>query len=99
MSHNVKNRRTRQSLARTTVVRARVSSDLKNDVEIVLNCLGMTMSDAINMYLFQIRLKNGIPFEIKIPNAETAQEIREARKGKGVVVCKTAEDMFEKLGI
>ena len=33
------------------------------------------------------------------PNQETERAIKEARMGKGVVVCKDAKDMFKKLGI
>lgn len=57
------------------------------------------MSEAINVYLAQIKLRHGIPFPIEIPNKETAKVIREARAGKGIVVCKNAKDMFKKLDI
>ena len=35
--------------------------------------------------------------ELKIPNAKTARAIKEARKGKGVTVCKDANDLIKKL--
>lgn len=81
------------------VVRVRVNSRLKHDVKYVLDELGLSISEAITLYLAQIKLKGGIPFPVEIPNAETAKAIREARSGKGVVVCKNPKDMFEKLGI
>ena len=81
------------------VVRARVHSDLKNKVENVLIRLGLTMTEAIVLYLSQIELRGGIPFEITIPNEETAQAIQNAREGKNLVYCEDVEDMFKKMGI
>ena len=98
-SHLVVSKTYPQRLVRDTVVRARVNSDLKDAVEEILCHLGLTMSEAINLCLSQIKLNNGVPFEVKIPNAVTAKAIREARVKKGVVVCKDAKDMFEKLEI
>jgi DNA-damage-inducible protein J len=89
----------RQETIKDVVVRARVSSKLKHDVENVLDGLGLSMSEAITLYLAQIKLRGGIPFPVEIPNEETAKDIREARLGKGVVICKNADDMFRKLGI
>jgi len=51
--------------------------------------LGVSMSDAINMFLRQSIIHGGFPFEIKLPryNAETraAIEDMEHSKGKGVI--------------
>ncbi|MDR1735253.1 MAG: type II toxin-antitoxin system RelB/DinJ family antitoxin [Oscillospiraceae bacterium] len=50
--------------------------------------LGITMSDAINMFLRQSILHGGLPFELKIPryNAATIAALAdmEQSKGKGV---------------
>jgi len=50
--------------------------------------LGITMSDAINMFLHQSILHGGLPFEVKIPkyNAETMAALAdmEQSKGKGI---------------
>lgn len=96
---NLAKHHSKQNLIKDVVVRARVNSALKHDVEILLNGLGLTMSEAISVYLSQIKLRGGIPFPVEIPNKETAKAIREAKAGKGVVVCKNADDMFKKLGI
>jgi DNA-damage-inducible protein J len=88
-----------QHLAKKIAVCVRVNSDLKNEVDDVLSRLGLTMSDAISLYLSQIKLNEGIPFDIKIPNKVTARAIREARAKKGVVACKNAKEMFKKLGM
>ena len=93
------NHHSKKNVIKNVVVRARVNSVLKNDVEVLLDGLGLTISEAINVYLAQIKLRGGLPFSVEIPNKETAKAIREARAGKGMVVCKNAGDMFKKLGI
>jgi DNA-damage-inducible protein J len=66
----------------TAVVRARVEPKLRDDAEAVLDRLGLSMSDAIRMYLCQIRDRKGIPFLVEIPNAETLQSIRDLEEGR-----------------
>ncbi len=57
------------------VVHVRVNSDLKANVETILNDLGVTLSYAINMYLKQIESKRGIPFDVVLPSEERSKEI------------------------
>ena len=49
-------------MARTATVQARIEPQLKNQVESILETLGMNTTDAINIYFKYIRLVNGIPF-------------------------------------
>ena len=100
MSHDIKRQDSHQNnIVKDAVVRARVSSALKHKVEDVLERLGLTMTEAIALYLSQIELHNGIPFKIKIPNEETAKAIKNAQEGKNLVYCKDGKDMFKKLGV
>lgn len=68
----------------------RQSTSIKLDVEakqqaqIIFNKLGITMGDAFNLFLHQINLHNGLPFEVKIPNKKTQKVIKEARSGKNI---------------
>ena len=43
---------------------------------------GITASDAINMFLNQVRLYKGLPFEVKIPNDETIQAMKQVENGE-----------------
>ena len=47
----------------------RVNGDVKSSAENTLNMLGLSISEAVNMLLYQISLVGGLPFEIKIPPA------------------------------
>jgi DNA-damage-inducible protein J len=49
------------------VVRARVDSGLKNDTEKVFERLGLTTTEAIRLFLAQVKLRGGLPFDVRIP--------------------------------
>jgi DNA-damage-inducible protein J len=55
------------------------------------------MSEAISMYLSQIALHNGIPFEIKIPNEVTAKTFKDAEAGKNVHKVDSVDELFKEL--
>ncbi len=57
-------------MARTANVFARVEPEIKEQAEIVLDQLGIPMSNAVSMFLRQVVLQRGIPFEMKLPKEE-----------------------------
>lgn len=54
-------------MSRTANVFARVEPEIKEQAENVLEQLGIPMSNAVSMFLRQIVLQRGIPFEMKLP--------------------------------
>ena len=68
-------------MALTETVRARIDAELKHNVEQILSQLGMTTSQAINLFMKKIERERGIPFELKLPNDETVKAIEEAEAG------------------
>jgi DNA-damage-inducible protein J len=84
---------------KTATVRARIEPKLKHDVESVLTQLGLSFSEAIELFLMQVKLNNGIPFDIRIPNKVTQQTFEDTNKGKNLKRYKNSKDMFNKLGI
>ncbi len=54
-------------MARTSNVFARVEPEIKEQAEQVLDRLGIPMSNAVGMFLRQVVLQRGIPFEMKLP--------------------------------
>jgi DNA-damage-inducible protein J len=68
-------------------VSVKETTSIKLDVEIkakakeIFQELGITMGEAVNIFLSQVALHKGLPFEVKIPNNETKQAIEDARKG------------------
>jgi len=61
-----------------------LDTEMKKRAQEIFKQYGMGLSDAFNIFLAQSVMQRGIPFEIKIPNEETAQVIKEARVGKNM---------------
>ena len=58
-------------MQKNATISLRVDSNLKNDVENILDTLGIPMTTAITMYFNQIKMRNGIPFEPVVINPKT----------------------------
>lgn len=56
-------------MEKTATLNVRVNPEVKREAEEVLDQLGLSMSQAINMYLRQIKLVGGIPFAVTLPEA------------------------------
>ena len=82
---------------RDSMVKARVNSVLKCQVEKILERLGINMSYTINALLSQIKLTKSVPFQLKIPSKKTLEVMRETDAGVGLVECKDINDLFDKL--
>ena len=53
--------------AKTANLYARVEPDIKEQAEAILSTLGIPASNAINMFYRQIILRQGLPFDVSIP--------------------------------
>lgn len=86
-------------MSKTVLIHARVEPEIKEQAEILLKRLGVSTSEAINMFLNQIILNNGLPFDVKIPNAQTLEAMAEGNfiieSGKGRF--DNVEDMLKEL--
>lgn len=86
-------------MAKTALINARTERDLKEEVEGILKKLGLSTTEAINIFFHQVKMRKGLPFPVEIPNEETLKTFRDSEAGKGLVDCKDADGMFRKLGI
>ncbi len=59
----------------------RINDNIKNDIMPILDDLGLSLSEAINIFLHQIKLNNGIPFSLK------RKGIVELNDGYGSYIC------------
>ena len=84
-------------MAKTATIQTRVDPDIKYNAQIILKQLNISMSEAISMYLSQITLHNGIPFEIKIPNEVTAKALKDTENGKNVHKVNSVDELFQEL--
>ncbi|MHC4325680.1 MAG: type II toxin-antitoxin system RelB/DinJ family antitoxin [Planctomycetota bacterium] len=84
---------------KSATVRARIEPNLKNQAEKVFRELGLSTTQAITLFYKQVELRNGLPFEVVIPNEVTHRTFSNTDTGKDLIVCEDADDMFRKLGI
>ena len=73
--------------------------DLKDKAEYVFRKLGLTTTQALTLFYKQVELRNGLPFDVAIPNETTRRTLADTDSGRNLVVCEDADDMFQKLGI
>ena len=65
-------------MALDATVRARIDTQLKQEVEDILKQIGLTTSQAITLFMNKIKNERGIPFDLKVPNALTLQAMEDA---------------------
>lgn len=73
-------------MATNTVVRARIDEHIKEEASVVLAAMGLTVSDAFRILLTRIAREKALPFEPLVPNAETIEAMKAARRGDLVTV-------------
>ena len=84
-------------MAKTATIQTRVDPVIKHNAQMILKKLNISMSEAISMYLSQITLHNGIPFEIKIPNEVTAKVLKDTENGKNLHEVDSVDELFREL--
>ena len=84
---------------KSSTIRARIEPDLKEKAEHIFRKLGLTTTQAITLFYRQVEMRNGLPFDVVIPNETTCQTFEDTDAGRNLVVCEDADDMFKKLGI
>lgn len=73
------------------IVRARISGQVKEEAAAVLDAMGLTVSDAFRMMMIRIAREKALPFEPLIPNADTIEAMKAARRGELVTVSSADE--------
>jgi len=68
------------AVLKTTDVRCRIEEDLKEDASDVLRACGLSISDAMRLFLRQVVATRGLPFEVRVPSDKTALAMRQARE-------------------
>lgn len=101
-------------MANTTAVYARIDTDLKENAEGILAKLGISPSGAIQMLYSQIVLRNGMPFELRLPaekpkalgemsreelDAALQKGVDSIRSGKGISADEVDAALMKEFGI
>ena len=85
-------------MAKTAMIRARVEPTLKQQAEECFSELGLSATEAITLFYKQVALHHGLPFEVRIPNAETIEALRQARDREGLTEYASLEELKAALG-
>jgi DNA-damage-inducible protein J len=86
-------------MSKSAMVRARIEPELKEQTEKIFKQLGLSVTQAITLFYKQVEARNGLPFNVVIPTSETLKTFEATDADKDLVVCKNADEMFDKLGI
>ena len=84
-------------MSKTATIQARINPELKKKAQKILNTLNLSMSEAISLYLTQVTLHRGIPFDIKIPNVLTAKTLEKTEKGSELNSVSSVDELFREL--
>ena len=80
-------------MAKTETIRARVEPDLKHEAETVFFHLGLSATEAITLFYRQVTLQHGLPFAVKLPNADTREALKQAHERRDLVEYDGVEEL------
>ena len=67
----------------TTMVHVRVDEQVKAQAAETLASMGLSVSDAVRMMLVRVAAEKSLPFDVRVPNAETIAAMKELDEGRG----------------
>lgn len=80
---------------KTAAVHSRIQPEIKEQAEGILQRLGLSPTEAIRMFYTQIALRNGLPFDVSIPNDATIKALEDSRSGRNLERFNSTEELFE----
>jgi DNA-damage-inducible protein J len=83
------------ALMKTAAVHSRIQPEIKEQAEGILQRLGLSPTEAIRMFYTQIALRNGLPFDVSIPNEETIKALEDSRSGRNLERFNSTDELFE----
>lgn len=66
-------------MATTTMIHVRVDEEIKAQAAETLAGMGLTVSDAVRVFLMRVVADQQLPFDLRAPNAQTQAAMQEAR--------------------
>ncbi len=85
-------------MAADSIVRARIDTATKERAAIALEAMGLSISDAIRLLMLRVADEQRLPFDVRVPNAESRRAIEDLNAGKGKRSA-SAVALFKDLGI
>ena len=88
--------------AQTSMLHIRVDDDIKEQATVAQTAMGLSVSDAVRLFLHRVVVDQAFPLELKVPNAQTQAAMEEsrammARRRDGENRFASADEMFADL--
>lgn len=65
--------------AQTSMLHVRVDDRIKTQAAQALDAMGLSMADAVRLFLHRVVAEQAFPLELKVPNARTRAAMEESR--------------------
>ncbi|CUS05764.1 Addiction module antitoxin, RelB/DinJ family [Candidatus Promineifilum breve] len=84
-------------MSKTTSVTARIEPELKENVEVIFDRLGLTTAQAITLFFRQVEMYKGLPFAVRVFSAETIAALEESENYQALPAYANVDDLFAAL--
>jgi DNA-damage-inducible protein J len=100
MGAQVKYKQEGEKMSKTATLTVRLDPMLKKQTEQVLSEMGLTPSQAITLFYYQVKNQRALPFEIRLPkqpNEETLQAMNDLKERRNTTTFKNVDDLIADL--
>ncbi len=63
----------------TRMIHVRIDDKIKEQASETLEAMGLSVSEAVRLFLYRVVSDQALPFEIKVPNAKTKRAMQESQ--------------------
>ena len=77
----------------------RIDNEFYKNSKEVFDALGLSLGDAVNLFLAVVSMEKKIPFELTLPSEDIKKRIENIENNINTETYKTAGDLFKELGI
>jgi len=64
--------------ASTRMIHVRIEDELRTQASVTLEAMGLSVSEAVRLFLHRVVTDQALPFDLKVPNAKTRAAMKEA---------------------
>ncbi len=80
-------------MPKTEQLNVRLAPAVKAAAESVFRELGLTPTQAVTLFYSQVSLRKGLPFDVRLPNAETQAAMQDVLEGRDLTSYDSLEDL------
>lgn len=84
-------------MSKTTSITARIEPELKENVELIFDRLGLTTAQAITLFFRQVEMHKGLPFAVRVYSPETITALEESEDYHALPAYSNVDELFAAL--